>query len=417
MKKLKIALLSYRSAPFGGGQGIYVRDLSDNLTKIGHIVDVISGPPYPDLKDSIKLIKLPGLNLFETFELKDRIRKLKKKNNKSFLDYYEFFSALTGQFPELYSFGERAKNYLIKNNEYDIVIDNQSISYGFLEIQKKFPSIQIIHHPITKDLKNDLVSSNKSFYKLSRYLWYSFLLMQKKVAKKTNKIITVSQSSKNDIIKDFRCRSENIEVIYNGLDTSIFAPKNYIERKRFNLITTASADAPIKGLDYTLLAIKELKKEFKEISLTVIGKAKKNGHTRKLIKKLDIEENVIFKTDLSKDDIASEYAKSSIAIVSSLYEGFGYPIIEAMSCAVPLVATNVSSIPELVNDFAFLIEPKSSNQIIQAVEKIINDYDFYKNRALHGRSYIKKAFNWNDISKQYCKIFYDTIEEFSDANF
>ena len=83
MQKLNIAILSYRSAKFGGGQGVYVKDISLALTLIGHNVDVISGPPYPDLHEGINLIKLPGLNLFETFSFKDRIKKLfyKKQSN------------------------------------------------------------------------------------------------------------------------------------------------------------------------------------------------------------------------------------------------------------------------------------------------------------------------------------------------
>ena len=79
MQKLKIALLSYRSAPFSGGQGIFVRELSKALTKRGHKVDVISGPPMPTLDSGIGLIKLEGLNLFETFNFKDRVKKLWNK--------------------------------------------------------------------------------------------------------------------------------------------------------------------------------------------------------------------------------------------------------------------------------------------------------------------------------------------------
>ena len=69
MQKLNIAILSYRSAKYGGGQGVYIKDISMALTKIGHKVDVISGPPYPELAEGIDLIKSPGLNLFETFSL------------------------------------------------------------------------------------------------------------------------------------------------------------------------------------------------------------------------------------------------------------------------------------------------------------------------------------------------------------
>ena len=74
MHKLNIAILSYRSAEFGGGQGVYVKDISNALHRSGHNVEVISGPPYPNLDSKIKLIKLPGLNLFETFSFKDRLK-------------------------------------------------------------------------------------------------------------------------------------------------------------------------------------------------------------------------------------------------------------------------------------------------------------------------------------------------------
>ena len=138
MQKLNIAILSYRSAKFGGGQGVYIKDISFALSLMGHNVDVISGPPYPDLHDGVKLIKLPGLDLFETFSFKDRFKKFKKKKSKHLDDYYEFFDALIGGFPEPRTFGNRANTYL-KDNNYDVIIDNQSISYGLIEIQKRFP--------------------------------------------------------------------------------------------------------------------------------------------------------------------------------------------------------------------------------------------------------------------------------------
>ena len=128
MHKLKIALLSYRSAPFSGGQGIFIRELSSALLKRGHEVDIISGPPMPMLDPGIKLIKLEGLNLFETFSFKDRLKKFLSKKSKSINDYYEFTSVLFGGFPEMRTFGERANTFL-KNKNYDLVFDNQSTQY------------------------------------------------------------------------------------------------------------------------------------------------------------------------------------------------------------------------------------------------------------------------------------------------
>ena len=412
MQKLKIAVLSYRSAKFGGGQGVYIRDISFALSHMGHNVDVISGPPYPQLHEGINLIKLPGLDLFETFSFRDRVEKFKRKENKNFDHYYEFFSALIGGFPELKTFGNRANTYLKQNDDYDIVIDNQSISYGMIEIQKRFPFIEIIHHPITFDFKFELASSNKIKYKISRYLWYSFLRMQRKVAPKISNIITPSQSSKKGIMDEFNCKGSSITVINNGLDAQEFCPIPNSTRNKNRLITTASADVPLKGLDYSLKALKLLKKDNPKIHLIVIGNYKRDGHTERLIKKLGIEQDVIFKKNISKDEIKKLYSSSSIAIVSSLYEGFGYPVIEAMSCEVPIIATNVSSIPELVSDFGTLIEPKNENQLKRSIIKVMQNYDHFKDIAIKGRQHVIETFNWSKITSEYEKIIYETVDRF-----
>lgn len=411
MPNLKIAILSYRSAPFGGGQGVYVHDISKALTERGHKVDIISGPPYPKVPEGVNLIKLPGLDLFQTFSFKERIKIFKNKKKKNILDYFEFCSVLLGGFPEMKTFGHRCHNYLIQNTDYDAVIDNQSLSYGMLEIQKMFPFIEIIHHPITKDYKHDLLANNKLLYRFSRYRWYSFLNMQKRVAPKIKNIITPSSNSSQDIAKDFRCNESNITVIHNGLDVNIFVPYEDIKRDPLKLITTASADVPLKGLDYTLTALSILKNEFQNMNLTVIGKLKKDGHTSRLIERLGISDSIVFKTNLTKKEIAEEYAKSSVAIVSSLYEGFGYPVIEAMSCSTPLIAANTSSIPELIGNYATLIPPKDSTSLANSIKLIINNYDKYKSISNKGRDHIIKNFNWLKITDEYEDSIYKAIDE------
>ena len=416
MQKLKIAIFSYRSAPFGGGQGVYIHDLSKALKDSGHSVEIISGPPYPNLAEGIGLKKLPGLDLFQTFSFKERLQIFFNKKPKKLIDIYEFVATLFGSFPEMRTFGHRSYQWLLDNNNYDIVIDNQSISYGMLDIQKIIPFIEIIHHPITKDFKHELEASDKILYRLSRYRWYSFLGMQKKVAPKIKRIITPSKNSKKDISVDFKCNPNNISVINNGLDTDIFIPYTNIERLPYRLITTASADVPLKGLDYTLRAIEKLKKNYVNIELVIIGKLKKDGHTSRLIKSLQIEDIVSFKTNLTKEEIAIEYSKSSIAIVSSLYEGFGYPVIEAMSCGVPLIAADTSSIPELVKDFALLIPPKDTPVLISSIKQILNNYKQYEEVAEEGREHIINNFNWTKITNEYENVIYQTIEDFKNAN-
>ena len=400
--------MSYRSAPFGGGQGVYVKNLSKALTNLGHKVTVFSGPPYPDLDKEVDLIESPGLNLFETFNFKDRIYTFIRQKNKTFTDFYEFLSVLAGGFPEMKIFGKRAKKHLLKNN-YDVVIDNQSISYAMEYIQITSPLIEVIHHPITKDLNHELATSKNIIYKISRYRWYSFLKMQKKVAPKLRNILTVSESSKRDIIADFKVSSNNISIINNAIDTSIFRPYPDVKRKPHKLITTASADVPLKGLDYSLYALASLKEEFSDIELSVIGMPRVGGHTERLIKELDLSQRINFKTNLTKEEIAEEYAESSIAIVSSLYEGFGYPVGEAMSCSIPLIATNVASIPEITEDFATLIPTKNHEALASAISEIFSKPDMYNIKAKKGRIHIKEKFNELLIAKQYEKLMIEVI--------
>lgn len=411
-KPLSIAILSYRSAPFGGGQGIYIYELSRALSGLGHQVDVISGPPYPDLISDVKLIELPGLNLFSTFDFKERVKIFIRQKGKSLDDWYEFMSTLLGGFPELKTFGNRAYIFL-KSQKYDVVIDNQSISYGMLGIQALIPFIEIMHHPITRDYYYDIKFSKGIVQRLSKMRWHSFLRMQKKVAKKIQVIVTPSFNSKADINLDFEVPMENIQVIHNGIDSNIFCPSPTISSTPHKIITTASADVPLKGLDFTLYAMAKLKLEYPDIQLIVIGSPRPGGHTERLIKDLALGKQVSFKTNLTKQEIAEEYAHSAAAVVSSLYEGFGFPVGEAMACATPLVASNVASIPEITGPFAQLIMPADADAIYRGIKNIFQNPEKYKIQADLGRQHIIEYFNWRTIGLEYEKLLYKTIDKFT----
>ena len=165
---MKIGLLSYRSHPYSGGQGIYIKHLSKALNELGHDVSVLSGPPYPELHHSIKLIKIPSLGMFET---EDRMKLFSLKLLFNPLDFYEWLTVMTGGFPEPYTYGKRAYKYL-KNNkkDFDIILDNQSLSDSLLKIQNILPLAVTIHHPITKDHKLEMHNASNWKEKLSSIL-------------------------------------------------------------------------------------------------------------------------------------------------------------------------------------------------------------------------------------------------------
>ena len=194
-RALRIALLGYRSAPHSGGQGVYIRYLSKALVDAGHSVDVISGPPYPHLDSRVRLVQLPSLDLFENGLLSLRPRHLTSLTN-----IIEWSSKLTGGFAEPYTFGRRVVKYLRQHgHEYDLIHDNQSLSYGMLEIQAMgLPLVTTVHHPITSDLRIALSAARNPWQRLLVRRWHAFLGMQKKVVKQLRNVVTVSDCSRQN---------------------------------------------------------------------------------------------------------------------------------------------------------------------------------------------------------------------------
>jgi glycosyltransferase involved in cell wall biosynthesis len=396
---LRICLLGYRSHPFCGGQGVYIKYLSKSLVDAGHRVDVISGAPYPHLDPRVRLIKMPSLNLYE---VKNRFSALRLRDLKSFTNMFEWFSTLSGGFPEPYTFGRRVAKYLaVHGKNYDLVHDNQSLCFGLLRLQKMgLPTIATIHHPITRDLQIALDAAPDWGLRMLIRRWHSFLGMQKKVAKKLKHVVTVSEFSRNDISDAFGVNKRNISLVYNGIDTEEFAPIPEIERKPFRIMTTASADQPLKGLKYLIEAIAALKPRYPEVSLLVIGKLQEDGPTERLIKRLGLESSITFVSGIETQEIVQYYAEASVAVVPSLYEGFGLPAGEAMACAVPVISTTGGALPEVVGPAGIQVPAGSSESLVEAITELFEDEQKRQHLGQLGRQRILDKFCWNVAAKQ-----------------
>ena len=411
---MKIGLLSYRSHPYSGGQGIYVKHLSKALSDIGHDVSVLSGPPYPELDNSVELIEIPSLGLFE---IEDRMKAFSLDLLLNPLNLYEWLTVMSGGFPEPYTYGRRVLKYLKENNrDFDIILDNQSLCDSLLEIQKIYPLAVTIHHPITKDLKLEIENASNWKEKLSSLRWHNFLPMQKKVAPKLNKIICVSRPSKKDIVEEFLVDPERIEVILNGIDIRKFIPNPstfFIENK---IITTASADIPLKGLKYLILALPNIIKVFPKTSLTVIGRSPSDSKLRKLITDLSLEDKIAFRSGITEEEIVNLYHSSEIAVIPSLYEGFGFGAGEAMACGIPLISTHSGGLEEVVGDSAVKILPASTEEIESAVIKLFSSPDRKTELSKMGRERMEKMFDWHIAAKSYENAFKEVIRIFKNEH-
>ena len=409
---MKIGLLSYRSNPFSGGQGIYVKHLSLALTKLGHQVDVISGPPYPDLHKDINLIKIPSLNLFE-LEDNLRLRSFRLSFLFNLADFREWFGVLSGSFPEPYAFGERVNTYLNKTStDYDLIHDNQSLCYGLINIQKEIPLVTTIHHPITKDHKLALEAATTWKERLSINRWHSFLRMQKKVAPQLNRIICPSNQSKADVIEEFKVNKENVDVVQNGIDLDSFNRDDNVEKKPYRIITTASADVPLKGLKFLIEAMTEIIDEIPAAHLVVLGRAKKKGDIIKQISRLNLEDKISFHSGLSQPEVVSLYSSSHICVIPSLYEGFGFGAGEAMACGLPLISTQSGGLKEVIGQDAVIIESRSSKAIVKAVKDLFSNKEKQLALSRAGRKRMENEFNWMKAAEAYEEIYSKTIKEF-----
>ncbi|MDA1073415.1 MAG: glycosyltransferase family 4 protein [Proteobacteria bacterium] len=408
-RPLKIALLGYRSNPYSGGQGVYVKFLSRALVEAGHQVDVISGEPYPDLCDEVRLIKLPGLNLYAH---DNHVRALRPGHFRSATDLFEYFSTLTGGFPEPYTFGRRLVRQLgTVLQDYDLIHDNQSLCHGLIDLQKRrLPLVCTIHHPITWDRDIALAHASKWGDRLLIRRWHHFLAMQTKVARRLKHIVTVSESSRRDISSAFDLSLDRIAVVYNGIDSETFRPEPAIERKPNQLITTASADAPLKGTQHLIPAFAKLRAHYPDLKLTFIGRPKTGGKTENLIRQYGVGDAIRFVHGISTDQIRALYAESTVAVVPSEYEGFGLPAGEAMACQVPVVSTDGGALPEVVGDAGIIVPVGDVNGLAAGIARFLDDPDLRARQGVQGRQRVQRLFNWERTAQQMTAYYRQVLE-------
>ncbi len=412
-QQLRICLLGYRSAPHVGGQGIYLNYLSKALADLGHQVDVISGQPYPELDPRVKLIKLPSLDLFSH---PNHIKALRPKHLRSFSDTFEWWAMLTGGFAEPYTFSRRVFKYMRKHaKQYDIVHDNQCLGYGLLGLQKLgLPTIATVHHPITRDRDLALAAAPNWKHRLLVRRWHSFLGMQAKVVRNLKHIVTVSEVSRGDIATAFKRPKTSIDLVYNGIDTQTFSPQAHIKRKKMMLMTTASADKPLKGLRYLLEAIALLKPDYPDLELRVIGKMAEDSDTAKRLQQLKIKDSVHFVSNISTEQLVDYYAEATMVVSPSLYEGFGLPAGEAMSCGVPVISSNGGALPEVVGDAGIVVDAGNSEALSVAIKQLLDQPELRQSLGEKGRERILNTFCWQVAAKQFTQYYHQVIARAND---
>jgi len=395
-----------------GGQGIYVYYLARELQKLGHQVEIIGAPPYPTPPDGVKLHKLPSYSYYQSPD----DRTLGYALLRSPLNLYELATSCSGTFPEPLAFTIRAYyklKKLLSHDRFDIIHDNQSLGYGLLWIKKMgIPVVATIHHPIPIDRDLDIANTSNLLNKLGLMRWYSFCTMQRRVAKRMDRVITVSQSSAKDLEHYLQIPHGKLRVALNGIDTDLFKSDDSVPKEPNSLILINSGEKPIKGVRHLLKALQLLQGEA-EAKLTVVGNTSADGQHLKLVREYGLEDTVTFTGRISTEELVKRYSMSEISVVPSLYEGFGIPAAEAMACSLPVIATTAGALPEVVGqdgDAGILVPPADPDALAAAIKHLLRDRHLRRKLGEAGRKRVKTHLTWEQAAKKTLEVYQECCE-------
>src|SRR5258705_8975880 len=202
-------------------------------------------------------------------------------------------------------------------------------------------------------------------------------------SKRSDRILTVSEASKRDILHFFNVPPDKISVVYNAIDERLWVepdPEDVARvRERFQLdhgfVLYAGTIKPHKNLVRLIEAFAELRKgEFEELKLLIIGdEISKLPALRRAVHSHKLHKHVRFLGFLPDDTLAALYRLAAVFVFPSLYEGFGLPPLEAMASGTPVVTSNVSSLPEVAGDAAMLVGPYDVASIVAGMRRVLSD--------------------------------------------
>ena len=336
------------------------------------------------LDDDIDLVKLESLDLYA-----NGLGSVKPRHFFSRLERIEWFSKLTGGFAEPYTFGERVKEWFVgRERDFDIIHDNQTIADGVLELQTRgLPLVTTIHHPITRDYRVALASEPK---------WYMRLLIHRMAqlsedAKAGSTAVEVSSNCLECLCHGYcnrfwRYARGDISDAFGGGYRNV-SPASGDNSRAVSAYDHCICGRTLKGLSHLLKALAALRPDYPDIRLTLVGRPKPDGETQRLINALGLADCIDCCKGISHEEMVEKYARATVAVVPSMYEGFGLPAVEAMACGVPLVSTSGGALAEVVADAALVVSPGDGNALAQQIKRLFDDAslrDEYASRGFSG---------------------------------
>ncbi|HJX69701.1 MAG TPA: glycosyltransferase family 1 protein [Dehalococcoidia bacterium] len=232
-----------------------------------------------------------------------------------------------------------------------------------------------------------------------------YLSLDYKGVKKATRIIAVSHSTKRDLVQHLGIPEERISVIYEGIDHRLF---RQVEHRHvdYPYLLFVGSEHPRKNFIGLLQAFSKLKSErqFKDLKLVKVGKAggaeaKFRKPIQRVINELNIQRDVVFTGYVADDDLPGYYSGAECFVLPSLYEGFGFPPLEAMACGCPVIVSNVASLPEVAGEAAIKVNPHDTDAIASALHEVLTNKDLKRELVSKGLERASQ-FSWEKTARE-----------------
>jgi len=412
---MNICFLMYHGSMYSGGQGIYLYYLTRELMRLGHEVHVIAGPPYPTMAEGVQVHRLESFSWFRFVEARREF--LDRPNPLEFfypLNLFEFASTRAGIFSLMFTFSLRAVakfQELHRRHPFDIVHDNQGLGIGLLLIKScGVPMVATIHHPLSIDVRNAVAQATGPIEKARRLIYYP-IFMQEFVARRLDRIITVSEASARMVELAFAVPRQQMDVIYNGIDTDMFRPLR-VAKQPNEIIYVSNSEDRNKGAPYLLQALRYLR-DSTDYRLTFVDRPREQLRLApRLLRRYGLSTRVRFTGRVTTPQLVRHYCRAQMSACPSLYEGFGLPAAEAMACGLPVVATTGGALPEVVEDgvTGILVPPADAHALAEAMDTFMRDAQLRRRMGQAGRQRILEKFNWRKAALQTEAVYQQVCE-------
>ncbi|MCH2185840.1 glycosyltransferase family 4 protein [Myxococcota bacterium] len=417
-RPLRICFIAYRGNMACGGQGIYLWFLARELARLGHSIDVLVGPPYPDPMPFAHSVKaLPNLELWGRWFTRDWRGLLAEHSPSTLfepLNFYELLSSRLGFLPEPFAFSVRAfrelAHRLRRGQTYDLVHDVQCLGWGTRGLHRLgLPIVSTIHHPLTVDRRASFIRDESLREAIGTMQFYP-IGMQSRVARRLDRIFTSSEESARTIVRDFGVSPNRIRNVLNGLDTELFSPDSSVTKSENEILCVGRASDPNKGIRTLIEAFAQLPEA---TQLTLVDNDHPGNEVFQWAQAAGVAARIRVTGRIETSELIHLYRRATAVVVPSRYEGFGLPAVEAMACGTPVVASRAGALPEVIalSEGGLLAERDHPASLAQAVRTLLDQPALRNRLAERGRQQVDAHFSWPRVAAATARGYAEVLSE------